>query len=38
MKFNELNMKMNNTHCAVALDFALILNAVYLLIYSFTPS
>lgn len=29
MKFNELNMKMNNTHCAVALEFALMLNAIY---------
>lgn len=29
MNFNELNMKMNNTHCAVALEFALMLNAIY---------
>lgn len=32
MEFNELNMKMNNTHCAVALEFALKLNAIYLFI------
>lgn len=38
MEFNELNMKMNNTHCAVALEFALKLNEVkfiYLFPYSF---
>lgn len=29
MKFNELNMNMNNTHCAVAIEFALMLNAIY---------
>lgn len=37
MKFNELNMKMNNTQCAVALEFALMLNAIYFAFIYFFP-
>lgn len=37
MKFDELNMKINNTHCAVALEFALMRNAIYFASIYFFP-